>query len=149
MAVPPVVGQTQNAAEQQLSARGLDSSATEENSDRPAGEVISQSPDAGTKVEPGSTVELVVSKGPEPVTTVDVPNVVGLTRSEAVSQSRNVGLSPSVEEQTTDIEPQNGRVIDQNPGGGTTVNEGTRIVVVVGVFQSSGGVGTTDGGSTP
>ena len=144
VAVPPVVGQTQSAAEQQLSARGLESSASEQNSDRPAGEVLSQSPDAGTRVDPGTTVELVVSKGPEPVTTVDVPNVVGLNRSDAVSQMTALGLKPSVEERTTDIEPQNGRVIDQNPGGGSTVNEGTRIVLIVGVFESSGGVGTTD-----
>ena len=33
----------------------------------------------GTRVDPGSTVELVVSTGPKPVATVDVPNVVGLT----------------------------------------------------------------------
>jgi beta-lactam-binding protein with PASTA domain len=149
VAVPPVVGQTQSAAEQQLSARGLESSATEEASDRPAGEVISQSPDAGTKVDPGSTVELVVSTGPEPVATVDVPNVVGLTRSDAVSQITGLGLSPSVEERVTDIEPQDGRVIDQNPGGGTTVNAGTRIVLVVGVFESSGGIGTTGTTGTP
>lgn len=142
VAVPPVVGQTQSAAEQQLSARGLESSVTEETSDRPAGEVISQSPDAGTKVDPGSTVELVVSKGPEPVATVDVPNVVGLTRSDAVAQITGLGLSPSVEERVTDIEPQDGRVIDQNPGGGSTVNRGTRVVLVVGVFDDSGGVGT-------
>lgn len=142
VAVPPVVGQTQSAAEQQLSARGLESSATEEASDRPAGEVISQSPDAGTRVDPGSTVELVVSTGPEPVDTVDVPNVVGLTRADAVAQITGLGLSPSVEERTTDIEPQDGRVIDQNPGGGSTVNEGTRVVLVVGVFDDSGGVGT-------
>ncbi|MEX0621277.1 MAG: PASTA domain-containing protein, partial [Solirubrobacterales bacterium] len=70
VAVPPVVGQTRSAAEQQLSARGLESSITEETSDRPAGEVISQSPDAGTKVDSGSTVALVVSKGPTPVATV-------------------------------------------------------------------------------
>lgn len=149
VAVPPVVGQTRGAAEQQLSARGLEFSVSEETSDRPAGEVISQSPDAGTRVDPGSTVELVVSSGPEPVTTVDVPNVVGLTRSDAVAQITGLGLSPSVEERTTDIEPQNGRVIDQNPGGGSTVNEGTRIVLIVGVFQSSGGVGTTDGAGGP
>jgi serine/threonine-protein kinase len=149
VAVPPVVGQTRSAAEQQLSARGLESSVSEETSDRPAGEVISQSPDAGTRVDPGSTVELVVSTGPEPVTTVDVPNVVGLTRSDAVAQITGLGLSPSVEERTTDIEPQDGRVIDQNPGGGTTVNEGTRVVLVVGVFQSSGGVGTTGEDGTP
>jgi eukaryotic-like serine/threonine-protein kinase len=141
VAVPPVVGQTRNAAEQQLSARGLEASVTEENSDRPAGEVISQTPNAGTRVDPGSTVALVVSSGPEPVATVDVPNVVGLTRSNAVAQIRGLGLSPSLEERVTDIEPQDGRVIDQNPGGGSTVNEGTRVVLVIGVFQDSGGVG--------
>jgi beta-lactam-binding protein with PASTA domain len=136
VSVPPVVGETRNAAEQQLSAVGLVSSASEESSGRPAGEVLSQSPNAGTKVDPGSTVSLVVSSGPEPVTDVDVPNVVGLTRSDAVSNLQSLGLSPSVTQQTTDIQPQDGRVIDQNPGGGTTVKEGTRVVVVVGVYQA-------------
>jgi serine/threonine-protein kinase len=147
--VPAVVGQTRSAAEQQLSASGLESTASEENSDRPAGEVISQSPDAGTEVDPGSTVELTVSKGPAPVATVDVPNVVGLSRSDAVAQITGLGLSPSVEERSTDIEPQDGRVIDQNPGGGSTVNEGTRIVLVVGVFQSPDDPGTTGGAGSP
>lgn len=149
VAVPPVVGQTRNAAEQQLSALGLESSFTEETSDRPEGEVISQSPDAGTKVDAGSTVELVVSKGPEPVATVDVPNVVGLTRSDAIAQITGLGLSPSVEERTTDIEPQDGRVIDQNPGGGSSVNRGTRVVLVVGVFEASGGVESSGDGDPP
>jgi len=139
VSVPPVVGQQLNAAEQQLSAVGLASSTSEESSGRPAGEVISQSPDAGTRVDPGSTVALVVSSGPEPVTEVDVPNVVGLTRSDAVSNLRSSGLSPSVQQETTDIQPQDGRVIDQNPAGGTTVDEGTTVVITVGVFQSSGG----------
>lgn len=139
VSVPPVVGQQLNAAEQQLSAVGLASSTSEESSGRPAGEVISQSPDAGTRVDPGSTVALVVSSGPEPVTEVDVPNVVGLTRSDAVSNLRSLGLSPSVQQETTDIQPQDGRVIDQNPAGGTTVDEGTTVVITVGVFQSSGG----------
>jgi eukaryotic-like serine/threonine-protein kinase len=143
VAVPPVVGQTLNAAEQQLSARGLESTSSEESSDRPAGEVIGQSPNAGTRVEPGSTVELTVSSGPEPESNVVVPNVVGQTRSEAVSEIRSLGLTPSVDEQATDIEPQDGRVIDQNPSGGSRVAEGTRIVLVVGRFDpNSGGVGT-------
>ncbi|MEX1219017.1 MAG: PASTA domain-containing protein [Solirubrobacterales bacterium] len=149
VAVPPVVGQTRSAAEQQLSARGLESSITEETSDRPAGEVISQSPDAGTKVDSGSTVALVVSKGPTPVATVAVPNVVGLTRSDAIAQITGLGLSPSVEERATDIEPQDGRVIDQNPDGGSNVNPGTRIVLVVGVFEGSGGAGTSRASGTP
>jgi serine/threonine-protein kinase len=94
-------------------------------------------------------VELVVSSGPEPVTDVDVPNVVGLTRSEAVSDLRALGLSPSVQEQPTDIQPQDGRVIDQNPGGGSTVKEGTRVVVTVGVFQGPGGGTSPDGSGSP
>jgi serine/threonine-protein kinase len=146
VAVPPVVGQTLSAAEQQLSARGLEASSTEEESERPAGEVISQSPNAGTRVDPGSTVSLVVSSGPPEDTTVDLPNVVGQTRSDAVAEIRALGLEPDVQEQTTDIEPQDGRVIDQNPGGGSTVSAGTRIVLTVGVFEAgptgSGGVTT-------
>lgn len=138
VSVPPVVGETRSAAEQQLSAVGLQSTSSEQSSDRPAGEVISQSPNAGTKVDPGSVISLGVSSGPEPETTVDVPNVVGLTRADAVSNLRSLGLVPSVQQQSTDIQPQDGRVIDQDPGGGTTVRQGDRVVVVVGVFQSSG-----------
>lgn len=141
VSVPAVVGQTLNAAEQQLSAVGLEASSTEQDSDRPKGEVISQTPNAGTSVDPGSTVSLVVSRGPAQPATVDVPNVVGQARSDAVSQLRALGLAPDVQEQTTDIQPQNGRVIDQNPGGGSTVNEGTRIVLTVGVFESTGPTG--------
>lgn len=37
----------------------------EEYSDRPAGEVISQTPKAGTKLEKGSTINVVISKGPK------------------------------------------------------------------------------------
>ena len=148
VSVPAVVGQTLNAAEQQLSAVGLEASSTEQDSDRPKGEVISQTPNAGTAVDPGSTVSLVVSRGPAEPATVDVPNVVGQTRSDAVSQLRALGLAPDVQEQTTDIQPQNGRVIDQNPGGGSTVNGGTRIVLTVGVFESTGPTGS-GGAPTP
>jgi serine/threonine-protein kinase len=147
VAVPPVVGQTLNAAQQQLSARGLESSSTEQDSDRPKGEVISQSPNAGTRVDPGSTVSLVVSRGPVKPATVNVPNVVGQTRADAVSELRALGLAPDIQEQSTSIQPQDGRVTDQNPGGGSTVNEGTRIVLIVGVYEppaptGSGGVQT-------
>ncbi|WP_342575254.1 Stk1 family PASTA domain-containing Ser/Thr kinase [Solibacillus sp. FSL K6-1781] len=37
----------------------------EEYSDKPAGEVISQTPKAGTKLEKGSTINVVISKGPK------------------------------------------------------------------------------------
>ena len=132
MKVPAVVGLTLEAARQKLSERGLELSSTEEESDRPAGEVTGQSPDAGTTVEPGSTVELTVSSGgPE---TVSLPNLVGQLRSDAVQTVRGLGLVPIVVEQETTIAPQDGRVIDQNPPGGDSVAPGSSVTLTIGVF---------------
>lgn len=131
--VPPVVGLTSEAARQQLSARGLEISETEEPSERPVGEVTAQSPDAGTRVEPGSTVEVTVSSGPDQ-TEVNIPNVVGQIRSDAVSSIRDAGLTATVIEEPTTILPQDGRVIDQTPSGGTKVAEGTSVTLTVGVY---------------
>ncbi|MGA7433984.1 MAG: PASTA domain-containing protein, partial [Solirubrobacterales bacterium] len=100
VAVPPVVGELENAARQQLSAQGLKMSTSNEASDRPEGEVLDQSPDAGEKVDPESTVEVTVSSGPAE-TTVSVPNVVGLTESEAKSDLNAAGLVASVQDQST------------------------------------------------
>ena len=130
--VPALVGLTLEAARQRLSERGLEFSSTEEESDRPAGEVTGQSPDAGTAVEPGSTVELTVSSGgPE---TVSLPNLVGQLRSDAVQTVRGLGLVPLVVEQETTIQPQDGRVIDQDPGGGESVAPGSSVTLTIGVF---------------
>jgi beta-lactam-binding protein with PASTA domain len=134
VAVPPVVGLTSEAARQQLVARGLEISITEAPSDRPAGEVTAQSPDAGTRVDPGTTVEVTVSTGPEE-TDVSVPNVVGQLRSDGVSTLRGAGLVVTVVEEPTTIQPQNGRVIDQTPSGGTRVPEGTTVTLTVGVYS--------------
>lgn len=141
--VPAVVGMTLNAARQQLSAVGLDLSSSEEPSDRPAGEVTAQDPDAGSSVDPGTTVTLTVSSGPEDQS-VDVPNVVGSTQSEAVSTLRSAGLVPSVQQQPTSIQPQDGRVIDQSPGGGASVDPGSTVVITVATYDPSadeGGIG--------
>ena len=144
--VPPVVGQTLNAAKQQLAAVGLDYSSSEEPSDRPQGEVIDQSPTAGTRVDPGSTVTLVVSSGPED-TRVSVPALVGQTQSSAESQLTAAGLVPSVQTQSTTIQPQDGKVIDQSPGSGTKVAEGSTVVITVGKYEpDSGTTGSDTGG---
>jgi serine/threonine-protein kinase len=132
--VPPVVGLTSEAARQQLSALGLEISVTEEASDRPTGEVTAQSPDAGTEVDPGSTVEVTVSSGPD-VTEVTVPNVVGQIRSDGVSAIRGADLIATVVEEPTTILPQDGRVIDQSPGGGEKVSPRTTITLTVGVYS--------------
>jgi beta-lactam-binding protein with PASTA domain/predicted Ser/Thr protein kinase len=130
--VPALVGLTLEAARQRLSAKGLELSSTEEESDRPAGEVTGQSPDAGTRVEPGSTVELTVSSGGP--ATVPLPNLVGQLRRDAVQAVRDLGLVPVVVEQETTVQPQDGRVISQDPAGGESVAPGGRVTLTIGVF---------------
>ena len=51
--VPVLVGSQRRLAVQQIRGRGLDPSVSEEESNSPAGEVISQSPSAGSEVEAG------------------------------------------------------------------------------------------------
>jgi serine/threonine-protein kinase len=127
--VPVLVGSQRSVAVQQVRARGLLPSVSEEASGSPAGEVIRQAPSAGTEVEPGSTVSIVVSKGREKIA---VPNVIGKPRSEAVAALREAGLSPSVQEQETEVPSQAGRVIDQFPPPGSKVAKGAEVNVVVG-----------------
>ena len=56
----------------------------------PAGSVISQSPAAGTQVNTGSAVSLVVSSG---LPQVAVPSVVGLTQAAATTAITGAGLT--------------------------------------------------------
>ena len=144
--VPPVVGMTLNAAKQQLSAVGLDFSSSTEPSDRPVNEVTAQAPNAGTEVDPGSSVTLTVSSGPQQ-TKVSVPALVGLTQAAAETQLENAGLVPSVQTETTGIQPQDGRVIDQSPSQGTKVADGSTVVITVASYDpNSGGTTTPDSG---
>jgi beta-lactam-binding protein with PASTA domain/predicted Ser/Thr protein kinase len=136
--VPVLVGTQRSVAVQQIRSRGLSPSVEEEESSAPAGEVIRQSPSAGSEVEPGSTISIVVSKGEEQVS---VPNVIGQLRADAVQALRDAGLVPSVQEQETDVPSQVGRVTDQFPPPGSNVTSGTEVNVVVGK-QASGAVTT-------
>jgi len=136
--VPVLVGTQRSVAVQQIRGRGLTPSVEEEESSAPAGEVIRQSPSAGSEVEPGSTVSIVVSRGEEQVS---VPNVIGQLRPDAVQALRDAGLVPSVQEQETDVPSQVGRVTDQFPPPGSNVTSGTEVNVVVGK-QASGSVTT-------
>jgi serine/threonine-protein kinase len=136
--VPVLVGTQRAVAVQQLRGRGLTPSVSEEESSAPAGEVIRQSPSAGSEVEPGSTVSIVVSKGEEQV---PVPNVIGRLRADAVQALRAAGLVSSVQEQETEVPSQVGRVTDQFPPPGAEVTSGTEVTVVVG--KQAGGAITT------
>ena len=129
--VPALVGSQRGAAVERLRGRGLEPSVSEEESSSPKGQVISQAPDAGSEVEAGSTVAIVVSGGEEKET-AKVPSVIGKERREAVELIRAAGLTPSVEEEETEVPSQVGRVTDQFPPPGTEGEPGDTVTITVG-----------------
>jgi eukaryotic-like serine/threonine-protein kinase len=127
--VPVLVGTQRSVAVQQIRGRGLTPGVEEEESPKPAGEVIRQAPSAGSELPRGSTVSIVVSKGERKA---KVPNVIGKERPEAVETLRAAGLQPAVQEQETEVPQQVGRVTDQFPPPGSEVEPGAEVTVVVG-----------------
>jgi hypothetical protein len=113
--VPDVVGLPQADAEADIIAASLVvGNVTMVSSDTvPAGDVISQDPLSGTSVAWGSAVDLVVSLGPV-VVPVDVPNVIGMTETDAGTTLVNAGLAVGTVTYVTDEAPA-GEVIDQLP----------------------------------
>src|SRR5690606_22949012 len=88
--VPDVVGQDQVAAQAAIVQAGLVPDVVEvADDDAPAGEVVSQDPAGNTQTERGATVTLRVSSGPDEV---EVPNLLGLTESQARETLEDAGL---------------------------------------------------------
>lgn len=112
------------AATGSLEERGLVVEVIERFSEKiEQGRVIGQSPAAGTTIPSGSTVELLVSKGPPPVV---VPNLIDLRRKAAVATLEDLGLQVKVE--AGEFTPLN-RVISQVPAAGTEVPKGSTVTI--------------------
>lgn len=73
--VPDVSGMTKDAAKKMLEAKGftLGNVSKEYDETTPEGLVISQNPSEGTEANIGVGVNIVISKGPEPITTTTAP----------------------------------------------------------------------------
>jgi eukaryotic-like serine/threonine-protein kinase len=127
--VPVLVDKQRRLAVQEIRARGLTPEVGEEESNSPVGSVLRQSPSAGQELEPGSTVQIVVSSGRE---TKKMPGVVNLERREAVEAVRAAGLTPVVEEEETRNEAKIGLVTRQSPHGGTELAPGSEVTLIVG-----------------
>jgi serine/threonine-protein kinase len=127
--VPVLVDKQRRLAVQEIRARGLTPEVGEEESNSAVGRVLRQSPSAGQELEPGATVQIVVSSGRE---TVKMPGVVGLERREAVEEVRAAGLTPVVEEEETRNEEKIGLVTRQSPHGGNDLAPGAEVTLIVG-----------------
>jgi serine/threonine-protein kinase len=88
-----------------------------------AGVVIAQDPPSGSPVRHGTPVNLVVSKGPQPI---PVPAVVGKEENDAVDAIEAAGLKAVVApEEVFDRKIPEGAVVSQSPANGTLTKGGT------------------------
>ncbi len=91
--------------------------------------VISTNPEAGDSIPAGATVYMTVSAGPH-VTTVQMPNLKGLTRAVAIARIEAANLSVGTVT-FVDSEMQAGTVIWQSVEAYTTVSEHTKVYLQV------------------
>ncbi len=128
VAVPSVVGKNLLLARQILEDSRLRVNVAEiYSSTVPAGEVVKQDPDSGRNVKLERLVTIYVSKGGE---TIDMPDLVGLTKSAATERIQKLGLQVgSIYEKDSEREP--GTVVSQDPAVGTKINRGKIIDLTV------------------
>jgi beta-lactam-binding protein with PASTA domain len=135
--MPDVVDMSQRMAESSLEAIGIRSKVTYRPAIEGRGFVLKQMYNgqeipAGTAVPKGTRVELVVAQGKTGETT-SLPNLIGLTITEARDRLSNLTLSlyPDCATCSTEDELMNAVIHDQNPRGGEGVNvsAGTTITV--------------------
>ncbi|MBD7917105.1 Stk1 family PASTA domain-containing Ser/Thr kinase [Cellulomonas sp. Sa3CUA2] len=136
VAVPDgIVGAMQADAERVLEGAELVVAYGDEeyHDEAPAGQVLTAAlpdgaaADAGAQVKRGSTVTLVLSRGPAPVT---VTSVVGITVEDAQDQLAGDALTVEATEAFHDTVPA-GRIIDQSPVAGADAHRGDVVTVTV------------------
>ena len=125
--VPDLKGKSADDAQKALSEAGLNGQQgdTVFSDDVPEGMVASQETSAGSTANKGDTVVFHLSKGSEKVT---IPNVVGMTQSQATSKLESAGFAVSTTTETNkDVEK--GNVSKQSKTG--TAAKGTTITITI------------------
>jgi eukaryotic-like serine/threonine-protein kinase len=126
--VPPVTGLGRRAAAKRLTKLGF--AVDEQEQFDPTvkrDHVISTQPPAGTQLDKGTSVTLVVSKGAEQV---DVPDETGKSLGDARTDLVGKGFTVSVTRQETDAKPP-GTVLSQDPRGGGKADKGSAVTLTV------------------
>lgn len=124
--LPGLAGVEASEATAQLEAAGLVVTTTEEfSTEYASGLVVSSTPAKGERVPVGSTVALVISKGPPPV---EVPYLIDMKRDDAVYTLQQLGLNVEINEPP--FTPLN-RVISQDPAAGTLIPVGSTVTITI------------------
>jgi serine/threonine-protein kinase len=126
VAVPNVVGRSRDDAIAALTEAKLKPKVREVFNKAEPGTVIAQAPTGGERVLQGSTVQINVSKGVQPLT---VPNVIGQQYDSAAGQLQGQGFA--VARRDVDSSQPVDTVIDQQPKGGGSLARGGTVTLFV------------------
>lgn len=122
--VPNVMGMDESSAVMAIEAAGLKADVKGDK----GGKVVNQRYAAGTTLDEGTVVEIVLED--ENKAKVTVENLVGKTKDAAVQWITSSGLTYSITEVSTG-EGTDGTVIEQSVAAGTKLDKGAQIVLKV------------------
>ena len=127
--VPSLDGLTVEKATVLLLEEGLSlGQISPENSERPVDTIISQTPQAGTSITSGTSVDVVVSAGKSKVV---VPRLIGLQSVEdarRVLSDKGLKIGPVTE---VESDSDKGVVVGSDPAVGTAVSAGTEVAITI------------------
>ncbi|MGE4353005.1 MAG: PASTA domain-containing protein [Oscillospiraceae bacterium] len=136
-AMPNLEGLNRDVAVNQLRALGISNpNIVYEDSDKPGGTVIEQSPKEGESLGSGTSVTLTVSSGTTvetatPETYIEVPNVMGDSYEVASSRLEAAGLVPVKGSEEYSETADEGQVTRQSPLSGAKVKQGDKVTLTV------------------
>jgi beta-lactam-binding protein with PASTA domain len=127
--VPDVTGLVVSDAKTKLSDVGLTLGVVtyQSSSQAAQGEVLSQAPKAGASVDKGSSVDVVAAG----VVTKAVPNVFGLSQSEATAAITDAGFAVGAIAAVYDGNAPAGQVVGQAPAADTQLLPGSQVAITV------------------
>jgi beta-lactam-binding protein with PASTA domain/predicted Ser/Thr protein kinase len=125
--IPNLANQPANEASTTLTSLGFQVRQRQEfSTDANLGDVIRTAPKAGTNAPKGSTVTLIVSKGPR---SFALPSVVGASKDAAQLRLEGLGLSVNAFPIPNPGGRPVGEVLFQVPGAGTIVHQGDQVAI--------------------
>ncbi|MEU4178573.1 Stk1 family PASTA domain-containing Ser/Thr kinase [Streptomyces sp. NPDC026589] len=143
--LPDMRTRTYEAAEQQLRGIGFTNiSRTDVDSEKPAGEVIEQTPTGPSKQAKDAQIVLKVSKGPAQPEQVAVPGDIGNRPYQDV-KAQLEGLGFVVALAQGSVDKPNARVITSSPAPTTPADKGSTVTLVT--IEGGGNGGNGNGGN--
>ncbi len=136
--VPSLLGKTEEEAKAALNELTLGAKYMGENSssEYAKGLVMNQSIEAGDAVEPNTVVGYTLSSGSS--ANITVPSLTNVTEQEATDALTAMGLLVVVDNTRYSDTFESGRVINTNPGAGSSLKAGDTVTIFVSQGQEAG-----------